>query len=132
MSTMAMPAPWPDGTEILELPVDELGMRILWNLVDKGVDRKSRCRQAFISERTMAVHQSRQQSARGMSAMYSHEALRAEPDVARALSEAWEWLTAEELIAVDAVARGIAESEPLDPYFVTRWGKEIAREGARD
>lgn len=124
-----MPAPWPDGTEIIDLPVDELGMRILWFLVDQGGGRKSRGRQDFIEEKTMAVHKARQQSERGMTAMYSYEALRAEPDVARALSEAWEWLVAEELIAVDAVARGITEPPPLDPYFVTRWGAEVAAEG---
>lgn len=128
---MAMPAPWPAAEEILDLAVDTLGMHVLWHLADEGADRKSRGRQDFIVARTMQIYQFRQQPQRGMDATYSHEAVRAEAKIARALSEAWEWLVVEELIAVDAVAIEVSEQAGNDPYFVTRWGMEVAAEGAK-
>jgi uncharacterized protein (TIGR02391 family) len=128
---MAMPAPWPAAEEILDLAVDTLGMHVLWHLADEGADRKSRGRQDFIVARVMQVHQSRRDPQRGMSATHSSEAVRAEPQIARALSEAWEWLVAEQLIAVDAVAIALSEQAGTDPYFVTRWGMEVAAEGSK-
>jgi uncharacterized protein (TIGR02391 family) len=127
---MAMPAPWPDGEEIVELPVDELGMRILWFLADKAID-KAHTRQGFIADRTMQVVQEERRPTQGFSATYSHEALRAERHVARALAEAWDWLTGEGLIAVDPVAIEVSARPVVDPYFVTRWGREVASEGAK-
>lgn len=128
---MATPPQWPDAEEILDLAVDMLGMHVLWRLVDEGAGRKSRGRQDFITARTMQVYQSRQQQQRGMSAVHSYEAMRAEPQIARAFSEAWEWLVAEELIAIDAVAIAVSEQAGSDPYFVTRWGAEVAAEGTK-
>lgn len=127
---MAMPAPWPNGEEIVDLPVDELGMRILWLLADRGID-KAHTRQAFIADRAMQVSQGRQQPAQGFSSMYSHEALRSERDVARALAEAWDWLVCEGLITVDPVAIGVANQPIVDPYVITRWGKEVAGEESK-
>lgn len=127
---MTMPAPWPDGNEIVELGVDELGMRILWFLADKAID-KAHTRQGFIADRTMQVVQEGRRPAQGFSATYSHEALRAERPVARALAEAWDWLTGEGLIAVDPVAIEVSATPVVDPYFVTRWGREVASEGAK-
>lgn len=127
---MAMPAPWPDGKEILELPVDELGMRILWFLADRAID-KAHTRQGFIADRTMQVVQEKRQPNQGFSATYSHEALRAERPVARALAEGWDWLAVEGLIAVDPVAIEVSTRPVVDPYFVTRWGQEVAAEGSK-
>jgi hypothetical protein len=124
-------AQWPSNDEIVELEVDVLGMHILRRLVEEGQRRKSQNRQSFIEARTMQVHQSRRSPERGMTATYSWEAMRAEPDVARALAEAWEWLVGEELIALDAVALAVSEQAGPDPYFVTRWGAEVAAEGAK-
>jgi uncharacterized protein (TIGR02391 family) len=108
-----------------------LGMHLLWRLVEEGADRTSQGRQDFIGARAMEVYQARRQPQRGMSAMYSYEAMRAEPAIARALSEAWEWLAGEELVAVDAVAIAVSEQAGSDPYFVTRWGVEVAAEGTK-
>jgi uncharacterized protein (TIGR02391 family) len=127
---MAMPAPWPTGEEIIELPVDELGMRILWFLADKAID-KVHTRQGFIADRTMQVVQEQRRPSRGFSATYSHEALRVERQVARALAEAWDWLAGEGLIALDPVAIEVSTRPAVDPYFVTRWGQEVASEGAK-
>jgi uncharacterized protein (TIGR02391 family) len=128
---MAVPATWPSADEIVELEVDVLGICILGRLVEEGQGRKAQSRQGFIASRTMEAHQSRRTPQQGMSPTYSHEAVRAEPDVARALSEAWEWLVGEELIALDAVTIALSEQAGHDPYFVTRWGSEVAAEGTR-
>jgi uncharacterized protein (TIGR02391 family) len=129
---MALPAPWPSAEEIVELEVDTLGIHILWALVEEGQGNRSQGRQIFVEGRTMQAHQSRQAQPRGMSAIHSFEAVRAEPRTARALSEAWEWLVGEELIALDAVTISLSQQIDLsDPYFVTRWGREVAAEGTK-
>lgn len=123
-------AQWPSAEEITDLEVDALGIHILQRLVEEGRGKKSQGRQNFIEARTMQAYQTRQSPQRGMSAMYSSEVMHAEPDVARALAEAWEWLADEELIALDAVAIAVSE-DAHDPYFVTRWGIEVAAEGPK-
>ena len=128
---MAAPTTWPAADEIVELEVDVLGY-----LHPRAIDRggpgpKGPEQTGFIASRTMEAHQSRRAPERGMNPTYSHEAIRAEPAVARALSEAWEWLVGEELIALDAVAIALSEHGPDDPFFVTRWGSEVAAEGTR-
>lgn len=128
---MASPAPWPSDEEIADLEVDVLGIHILWRLVDEGKGRKSQGRQNFVEARTVQAYQARRSQQRGMSVTYSYEAVRAEPEVARALSEAWEWLAREELIALDPVAVAVSEQAGHDPYFVTRWGLEVAAEGVK-
>jgi uncharacterized protein (TIGR02391 family) len=122
---------WLSDEEITELEVDVLGIHILRRLVEEGQGKKSQGRQSFIEARTMQVHQSRRSPDRGMSATYSWEAMRAEPAVGRALAEAWEWLVGEELIALDPVALAVSDQASPDPYFVTRWGAEVAAEGTR-
>lgn len=126
-----MPAPWPSPDEILDLEVEALGMHVLWRLVDEGGRKRSQRRQSFIEARTMEVHQTRRQPQRGMSTIHSYEAVDAEPEIARAFSEAWEWLAGQELIAVDAVAIALHEQAKSDPYFVTRWGMEVAAQGTK-
>jgi uncharacterized protein (TIGR02391 family) len=126
---MALPAPWPTAAEIVELEVDDLAVHILWALVEEGQGKRSQERQRFLEGRAMRAYQSRQAERRGMSATHSFEAVRAVPEVTRALSEAWEWLIGEELIALDAVTISLSEQSGPDPYFVTRWGLEVAAEG---
>lgn len=128
---MTMPVPWPSPDEILDLEVEALGMHVLWRFVDEGGGKRSQRRQNFIEARTMEVHQTRRQPHRGLSAIHSYEAVNAEHQIARAFSEAWEWLAVEELIAVDVVAIALHEQAGSDPYFVTRWGMEVAAQGTK-
>jgi uncharacterized protein (TIGR02391 family) len=125
---MTMSAPWPDGREILELPVDSLAMHVLWFLADQPNARPTR-RQSFIQERTSQVANTQRDRGAGAMVSESHADLRSQPDVAWALSEAWEWLVTEGLIALDPVAIGISVQAIPDTYFVTRWGRELAAAG---
>jgi uncharacterized protein (TIGR02391 family) len=127
---MTMPAPWPDGSEIVELPVDSLAMHLLWYLTDQPQGRPTR-RQGFIQDRTAEVAKARRGRGVGTTISESHSDLRSHPDVARALSEAWEWLVCEGLIAIDPVAIGISTQSIPDTYFVTRWGRELAASGSK-
>lgn len=127
---MAMPAPWPDGEEIVDLSVDRLGMHILWLLADRAID-KVHSRQAFIADRAAQVHQAKRQNAQGFSATHSDEALSSERPAARALAAAWQWLETEGLLAVDPIYMPRAASPAQVAYFVTDWGKEIVEAGSK-
>lgn len=127
---MAMPVPWPDGREIVDLPVDELGMRILWLLRDRGVE-KVHSRQRFIADRATQVAQEESKSTQGMSALYSYEVIGGQRNVARAIAEAWDWLIGENLIALDPVQLSNPNPQVQDPYFMTRWGQEVSAEGTK-
>lgn len=126
-----MPAPWPDGDQILELPIDALGIHILWHVVDHSNPPRPVVRQEFVEARTTDVARTRRGFQAGTTISYAAEDLREHADVARALSEAWDWLITEGLLATDAVAIGISTQPRPDTYFVTRWGLEVAAEGTK-
>jgi uncharacterized protein (TIGR02391 family) len=72
---MTDPPGWPSPSEALELPVDELAMRVLRRLVDRPEDNKNARRNLVLSE----------DPTRG--------------EVACAYAEAWDWLVTHNLIS---------------------------------
>lgn len=126
-----MPAAWPSPEEIEALPTDQLGMRVLWRLVALSEQNPSDprfLRQGFIEAEVMEAVKARKS---GPSVTTSWEGLHALPGVARALAEAWDWLVGEGLIAIDPlrVQRGTTVIGTV--YFVTRLGKEVAKQGVK-
>ncbi len=107
-----MPLPWPSAEEVVALPVDELAIRILWRLVD-APDAPNRIN--FVSQVV--------QEARGHVGHASVQALNEERELTFALSEAWDWLVAHGLLARDPRQTGGREF-----FFITRLGREIARD----
>lgn len=129
---MAMPAPWPDGRKMVELSVEELGIRILWLLVDRASGRPHslHSRQGFIGEQALEL--ARQEGREGgLPVIHSEEALGAQTGPARALAEAWQWLETEGMLAPDPVAMPRAAYPSQIYFFVTRWGSEVAAQGAK-
>jgi len=119
---------WPSPSEIQEMPVDELAIRVLTEFIDI-TEGKPWSRQAFISQKVMDA--SRLNNPPGaLTVTSSLEALHSQPNLARAMAEAWDWLGAEGMVAEDPVTINQAGAPGNVPYFTTRWGHLVAARGA--
>jgi uncharacterized protein (TIGR02391 family) len=112
-----MRGPWPDAAvEALELPVEELGMRVLARLV--ASDRR---RDGVTTNRSpQLVEWVLQWGRQPGDQRHATEVLQANRDPADALGEAWDWLCAEGLLA-----RAVKVQTSPDSYYVTRRGHDL-------
>ncbi len=128
---MTTPVPWPDPDETIELPIDALAIHILCQVAGHSNPPRPVVRQQFIEAQTTDAARTRRGVQSGATLRYAAEDLREHADIARALSEAWDWLVTEGLFAIDPVAIGVSTDSRLDTYFVTRWGREVAAAGPK-
>jgi hypothetical protein len=92
---MAMPQPFPGGSQIVALPLEQLALHLLWLLEAKR--ERAFARVPVIADCLAEV--AREES-RMPSHAHSSELLRTYPEHACALAEAWDWLLAEGLLAM--------------------------------
>jgi uncharacterized protein (TIGR02391 family) len=120
---MAMPLPWPSEREAIDLPVDELGMRVLWRLADSRGPSLLNGRN-FILETPPTGGMASETSSMTGGVVVSTGPASLRSEYARALTEAWEWLLARGLLAPDRDQQG-------DWVFITRRGREVAADRRR-
>lgn len=111
------------------MPVDELGFRFL-KAAHLDAGSKSFSPQTFINAWVVEAHK-KQAGPNAPMQLTSLEALPHQKQLARALGEAWSWLVAEGMVAIDPVTIHGAGGPGLIPYFVTRWGARVLDEGSR-
>jgi uncharacterized protein (TIGR02391 family) len=106
--------PWPDAAEAMELPLDELAMRVLARLAATDWRGQFPVRSGqiagWVDDWGRAAGDSRSRS----------EILQANRALADALAEAWDWLCSEGLLARAVLTQGNPEA-----FIVTRRGREI-------
>jgi uncharacterized protein (TIGR02391 family) len=105
---------WPSADEALEMPLDELGMRVLARLAATDWRGQFPLRSGQITAWTVELLRS---AGDGRS---QTEILLSNPAFANALAEAWDWLCSEGLLA-----RAVLIRANPDAFIVTRRGREI-------
>jgi uncharacterized protein (TIGR02391 family) len=112
----AMPWTWPSADEALEMSLEELGMRVLSRLA--ATDWRAQA-QSVLRVIQIVAWVREWDRAEGTS-RGNFEVLEAHRDHLDALGEAWDWLSAEGLLA-----RAVWINANPEGYFVTRRGREI-------
>jgi len=113
-----MPLSWPTEREAVDLPVDDLGMRVLWRLADSRSPSLLNGRN-FILETPPTGGMASERSSMPGGVVVSSGGVSLRSEYARALTEAWEWLIARGMLAPDRDQHG-------DWVFITRRGREVA------
>jgi hypothetical protein len=110
-----MPWTWPTASEALEMPLDELGMRVLWRLA--ATDWRAEAKWPLRSPQIVGWVTEWDQAQGNVRDAYA--TLQANRDLLEALGEAWDWLSIEGLLGRQVWAQASPEA-----YFVTRRGRE--------